>query len=53
MIDSAECETIGPAAAEVGNVNTLHGEKDVKVHPCGDSLFIYSNNCQSTVLARI
>ena len=24
VVDSTECETIGPAAAEVGNVNILH-----------------------------
>lgn len=30
MIDGAERETVGPAAAEVGNVNALHEEKNAE-----------------------
>lgn len=30
MVDGTEGETVGPAAAEVGDVNTLHAEKRQK-----------------------
>lgn len=30
MVDSTKCQTIGPAAAEVGDFNVLHGEEKEK-----------------------
>lgn len=54
MVHSAEGETVGPAAAEVGDVDILHGDKRPKTLQTDlwltDSLphgtFLHSSRCE-------